>query len=339
MSDQSSGQESGIINPTEITETDYDSLSGINEFLDNVTRGNSYIIPLERLLRLNGNMKRGKYVNRKINEALERRGLVSEPPVERADYYGSVIIHDPRDRVTSGSVGLPISAFAADQAELVVAKPNDQIGKIKTLMIVNDYSQIPVIDGKNLLGSVTWKSLANNQKLTDCDEARKAISTGGHVADSSDDLFDLVPLIIDDEFIYYRDKKNFIVGVVTASDLAHTFQSSTGPFLRIGEIENRLRMLIDKLPLPQLKAKADPAITRKDGINSARDLTFGEYIRALEDKAIWAQLEIPFDRIICIETLNAVKDVRNDIMHFKNDGSLDEEGSIDKCLNWLRAIG
>jgi len=86
---------------------------------------------------------------------------------------------------------------------------------------------------------------------------------GGHVAESSDDLFDLVPIIVSEEYIYYRDNIQQIKGIVTATDLAQTFQDTTGYFLRIGEIESRLRGLIDKLPLTVIEEKSDKKIVRK----------------------------------------------------------------------------
>lgn len=330
--------ENPIVDATSFTEDDYDSVETLSEFLDLVKPSQPYSIPLERLLRLNGNLRRGKYVTQKINSELESRRLLSEPPIERADYYGTVIIHDPRDKVAPGPVGFPISALSQNEDDLVSAPPTERIGKIKTLMLMNDYSQIPIIDGKNLVGSVTWKSIAQKSDLHVDDEARKAMSSGGHVAESSDDLFELVPRIIAEEFIYFRDNRRQIKGIVTASDLAQTFQETTGHFLRIGEIENRLRALIDKLPLIVIEEKANPGITRKNGIKGARDLTFGEYIRILEDKEIWESLKIPYDRVICVKHLIAIKDVRNDVMHFNSGNVIDADGDIEKSLNWLRAL-
>jgi biopolymer transport protein ExbD len=60
-------------------------------------------------------------------------------------------------------------------------------------------------------------------------------------------------------------------------------------------------------------------------IESVHDLTFGEYIRLLENKDSWERLGISLDRVVFIKRLKEVKDIRNNVMHFDPDGTPEQE--------------
>ena len=50
------------------------------------------------------------------------------------------------------------------------------------------------------------------------------------------------------------------------------------------------------------------------------DLTFGEYIRLLEDPKKWEKIRLGVDRKVFVEELQRVLKIRNDVMHFDPDG-------------------
>ena len=157
------------------------------------------------------------------------------------------------------------------------------------------------------------------------------------MAESSADLIDLVPRILEDEFIYYRDPTGVIVGILTASDLAGAFQINAGPYIRVGEIEARIRQILDRLPLPTLRAFLKDSNVSE--FNGASDMTFGEYVKALKDEEVWSELGLPFDQGSCVATLDKVRLVRNAIMHFGEPTDDDSTRAIDQTLNWLRLVG
>ncbi|MGM7698488.1 CBS domain-containing protein [Microbacterium sp. A84] len=320
-----------------MSETNYETLT---ELLDHVTIDAPQTVELRHLLSLNGNTRRGRFVNAGINEALRTRGLVVEPELDRADYWGTVTVSDRRATTrTVHQVGLPISKIADDAPALTCVGLDDTLERIETLMLMTDFSQIPVMDkhSRNLHGTVTWRSIARSRATGSTDvKARDVMSIGGHVADSSDNLMDLIPVIIEREFIYYKNPSGVIVGIVTASDLAGTFKNSTGPFIRIGEIETRLRVILDRLPVPDLESCTDPNL-RRDDFAGASDMTFGEYIRVLENPKHWKNLSLGLDRSTCIENLKKINDIRNDIMHFRAARDEETDTAVAYCLNWLNA--
>jgi len=55
-------------------------------------------------------------------------------------------------------------------------------------------------------------------------------------------------------------------------------------------------------------------------VKSASDLTFGEYIRLLEQREYWQRLRLSIDRKMFIKDLEKIKDIRNDVLHFRGIG-------------------
>ena len=336
------------VEPQEFTEEMYGSadFSGLNDFLGLVKRGYPWRIDTERFIRLNGNSRRGKIVNGEINEKLKMRGLVCTPSVENADYYGHVIISDPRDELPEPETvaSLPISAFRGEIVDLISCGPEMSARKIQTLMVSDDVSQIPVLsqDKKNLRGVVTWRSIAQYRGSLDEAKATDVMGPHSHVATSSDDFLNLVETIIGQEYVLYRTPDGRVDGIVTASDLAQAFNGTAGIFIQLQELESRLRILLDKSSIPKLKEHLDPKRRNMKRFRGASDMTFGEYLSALADDHVWAATGIAFDQGVCLKLLDEVRNVRNGVMHFSSgpdDESAADSVAITRSLRILREIG
>ena len=133
-------------------------------------------------------------------------------------------------------------------------------------------------------------------------------------------LFDAINDIIHWECVLVRGADEKIMGIVTTSDLSREFRQLTEPFLLLSEIEQQIRALIDRGGF-----SADELSECRDGKDTSRvvskvsDLTFGEYIRLLENPARWERLQLKLDRATFVERLGKIRDIRNDIMHFDPD--------------------
>lgn len=164
------------------------------------------------------------------------------------------------------------------------------------------------------------------------------MDTDFQTARSSDNLLDHIKRIIENEFLFVQDPTGIYVGILTATDLAEGFLATSGPFIKIGEIEHRLRAIVNQLPLPLIQ-QVESSSDHKREIESAADLSFGSYVRILEKAENWHQLGLKFDRATVVKNLREVNAARNDVMHFRPN-ELDPQAveAIDRCLNWLRAI-
>ena len=136
-----------------------------------------------------------------------------------------------------------------------------------------------------------------------------------------------------------RNTSNRICGIVTTSDLSVQFQHLAEPFLLLGEIENHLRRLIDgRFSLSDLRSVRDPADNARP-IESVADLSFGEYARLLQDPARWGRIQIPIDRQVFLRDIDAVRAIRNDVMHFDPDPIDPEDlARLRRVVQFLRQV-
>ena len=58
---------------------------------------------------------------------------------------------------------------------------------------------------------------------------------------------------------------------------------------------------------------------------SVDDLTFGETLRAFENKEVWAKLNLELDRKTVLKNLERVRVIRNHVTHFHPDGISEED--------------
>ncbi len=237
-----------------------------------------------------------------------------------------------------------ISKLAASTHKPVSVSPDTKLEEAVTHMLANDFSQLPVMTSeRDVKGMITWTSIGS----------RLALGRGGLVVrdlmeqhqeirhDAS--LFSAIRIIAEHQYVLVRGSDQKITGIVTASDLNLQFQQLAEPFLLLGEIENHVRRIISKTFTPQeLDAAKDPSDTGRV-IESVADLTFGEYIRLLENTARWEKLNLSIDRKSFIEKLDAVRGIRNDVMHFDPDGIPEEDllslREFARFLQKLQSIG
>ncbi len=101
----------------------------------------------------------------------------------------------------------------------------------------------------------------------------------------------------------------------------------------MGQVESHIRELIaGKFTKKELKEARDPADADRE-VEDVADLTLGEYLRLLQEPKRWGKLGIKLDREKFTAELDAVRDIRNDVMHF------DPDGVGDEALATLRRFG
>jgi CBS domain-containing protein len=215
--------------------------------------------------------------------------------------------------------------------------PSATLAQAITVMLYNDFSQLPVMQGeRDLKGAVSWRSIGRTLALghsclvvRDCLEEATVIS-------SDTSLFSAIPTIVEKEYVLIRDSANRISGIVTTTDLSLQFRQLAEPFLLLGEIENHLRRLSDgRFTLNEVSSVKDPADTARQ-IADLADLTLGEHIRLLEKPERWSALGLSIDRGEFVRYLNDVRDIRNDVMHFDPDGVAPED--LSKLRRFTRLL-
>jgi CBS domain-containing protein len=294
--------------------------------------------------------RRGYWIVRWIRNALNKAKLKTEPDFESA-YIGSLMTfsllpestaeEEPAQALeetvtlpavtctgeapTSGPASYADPTYrisklgAANRSPLCVA-PDATVQEAVTAMLSNDFSQLPVMTGeREVKGMISWTSIGTRLALGKNGTYARELMDVHHEIRADASLFQAIPIIIQHQYVLIRGSDNRITGIVTASDLSLQFQQLAEPFLLLGEIENHIRrILANKFSASDLVGARDPSDTERV-VTEVADLTFGEYIRLLENPEHWKKLNLPIDRQIFIKQLDRIREIRNDVMHFDPD--------------------
>jgi CBS domain-containing protein len=331
-------------------------------------------VRLRTFLKWFGAFRRGSWIVYSIRSALKRASLITMPDFNSVDINASIrFALAPKVVEVSGSaaghstviadavliteqespspvsigIGDPtyrLSKLDAAQNKPLSIAPDKPLADAITLMLSNDYSQLPVMTTERTVkGIISWRSVG----------ARLALGKGGpFVRDFMDEAFEIgadrslfaaLATIIQQDYVLVRDAEGKISGIVTTADLSWQFQQLTEPFLLLGEIENHVRRLMDgKYTKDELATAKDPGDTERE-IADVSDLSFGEYVRFLQHATSWTKLGLPIERSLFVADLDAVRLIRNEVMHFDPDPlppeALQTLRRVAKFLGALQSFG
>ena len=225
---------------------------------------------------------------------------------------------------------------AANRPNEVLTITRDKtVEEATTLMMIHRYSQLPVTqDMRRIDGMISWRSMGRVRARGDaCAFVRDCLEPV-RIIDQDAPFFEAVDTITEKEVVLVRGQDRTITGIVTTSDLSREYHQKTAPFLLLGEVEDRIRLLIDQNLAAEVKKMENRGDDGRD-IEHASDLTFGEYVRLLESRDNWKKLHLAIDRKLFVGLLNDVREVRNDVMHFRPDSSEPENLGKVRMLHRL----
>lgn len=290
--------------------------------------------------------RRGTNVNWQIRRVLEQAGLETQPDFEWTyldAWLRFIPVGSDEDRETASTIYRIDGLEAANHKPLSV-KPDVKIRVATTIMLKNEYSQLPVMTSeREVKGAISWTSIGSRLVLgRECEFVRECMDSA-QVIDADSSLFKAIGIITEHNYVLIRASDKTICGIVTATDLSLQFRDLAEPFLLIGECEHLLRRLLHGKfrveDLEQAKNPNDPDRT----VAGVADLTFGEYKRLLEHEDRWRRLDLAVDRRQFIEQLDRVREIRNDIMHFDPQGvdptAMNDLRKFTRFLQELRRLG
>ena len=212
--------------------------------------------------------------------------------------------------------------------------PDATFDQAITLMRLNDYSQIAVLEGRHkLLGAVSWRSIADVRHRLPAATLRDAIAPAQE-AKFDDELIDVLDRLYQHDFVLVRDERNVFAGIVTTADVASAYGSLATPFFLVGEIDRRLRWLIvQTFSTEEVARICDSSGLR---IKTADDLGFGDYEWLLQNPEHWERLGWPLDRSVFVQRLKEIREQRNDMMHFNPDPLPPE--AVPKMRHFLKLL-
>lgn len=227
----------------------------------------------------------------------------------------------------------------AATAGVVDINPAAPLRDAVTKMLVNDFSQLPVVNGHKFLGVISWKSIGARMALGSPHELVKDCKEDAEPIAPDAPLLSAVERVAADDYVVVQKRNQPISGIVTASDFSLQFKAMAEPFLLIGEIEQGIRAIL----APKFSRKdLQQALSREEqewrgkGVD---DLTVGEYIVLLQRPGAWETLGLALDPDEFRSGLERVRSIRNRVMHFDPTG-LDERevGYLREFARFLRRL-
>lgn len=262
--------------------------------------------------------------------------LVQKPKKNASEDTKSSLVEEARHSDPT----YKISKLEAANQGVVSVRPDESLEKVTTIMMAKDFSQIPVMTNeRDVKGVVSWRSIGSRLALVDRKPTAKDYMDPAYEVRHSDSMFDLISMIVQRDYVLVRGIDARVTGIITGSDLSVQFQQISEPFLLLSEIENLLRLIIDnRFDLSELQdCKHDADDDRN--IKGVADLTFGEYIRLLENEDRWEKFGVQIDRVTFCKGLDDVRRIRNDVMHFDPDGvTPDDLERLRDCTKFLRRL-
>lgn len=217
---------------------------------------------------------------------------------------------------------------------------SDSLDKAITLMMMNNYSQLPVMGGaRKIIGYISWETIGEaRSKGIDTNEVKDYKRDSIRVFRRDIPLMLAIREIYKNDFIVVIENDGTPCGIVTTADVSSQFLTWTEPFVMLEQIENQVRHLLDeKILLEDLKK-----VCQEEGreVNAIDDLTFGEYQRLFENPKHWERIGLKsVDRTLFVKMFDDVRNIRNDVMHFDPEG-IDETSreKLKSMANFLNKL-
>jgi len=278
--------------------------------------------------------KRGWIVCENILRELHSRHLTTIPHI-RSPYWVDYEVEfhkvDSDSQLENDYINDPVERVGRLEPARIkptTVSPSDSLEKARTLMMLNEFSQLPVINGdREVKGIISWRSIAESltirgesPQVKDCIESHVEIGI-------DEPLFKAIGLVRDNDVVIVKDSQKCICGIITASDLNDQFRILAEPFLLVCEIENGVRKLLSgKFDITTLRASrehGDPS-----NIIGVSNLTFSEYITLINKDDNWTQLNLALGKKEFSAKLERVRVIRNSIMHFHPEGIEDDDTKL-----------
>jgi predicted transcriptional regulator len=311
-----------------------------------------------------GSKRRGRWIVSVIREALDKLNLSTEPDFDSTYIDGPVTFIPKAPKTVAATATIKTEASVSADAVLIMADsataalemsidPTYRIGRLDianrplssvspdaaitqaiTIMLTNDFSQVPVMTSeREVKGLFSWKSLGSRwSQGHNCTRVGEAMDQHSEISTDAS-IFTAIDLLRQHDCVLVRDSTKKISGIITSYDISVTFRELAEPFLILDEIENHIRRLIEgNFTKEELGAARDLSDPERQ-VEGVKDLTLGECMRLLENPAGWEKLALRIDRTVFIKDLDEIRRIRNDVMHFDPEGT--DESDLKKLRDFV----
>lgn len=247
---------------------------------------------------------------------------------------------------------LRVNRLLPDNQDLVTVPPDATVAEAMKLLEEHNFSQLPVVVGNEVLGVFSYRSFSTRLlatpefvgvALTDLtvDEFREKLNYA-HVSAEVRSTFDA--LDADDAILV--GEPNRLQGIVTAVDLLRYLYRVAEPFILLQEIELALRRLmrvcVSDEELKECVKNSLLQYYQEEKLPSTiEEMTFNDYVQIIGDGRNWPKFTPVFgnnsglQRKLTRRRLEEIRDLRNDVFHFKREITQSDRNKLIEYRDWL----
>ena len=213
------------------------------------------------------------------------------------------------------------------------------------LMMEHDYSQLPVVNsGGEVVGIISGDSIAKGLNLLGIKAAQLRVSNAcmpTRTFQLDSEIEDLMETLRDTFSVPVVDDRGRPIGIVTNCDTTAYFHSRAEAMMDVEDVETSLKDCIRADIAPNCGDVSDSEITVKLTPRSPEKtfdrLSFNDYISMFMHSSRWPRVASVVDlrESACRKMLEEVRDIRNDLFHFRRDISAERRYALKYCRNWL----
>ena len=248
-------------------EPQLDPAARLDQIADRLREGSDAgTATVRELLSWFGAQRRGFYIVNHIRDALMDAGLETKPdffdqyidgPIEFAlrQLPESVAAAEKPDALVANGRTTPplndptyrIGKLPAAHNVPVSVKPNDTINTVLTIMLLRDFSYVPVMTSqREAKGVISAELICNRFAAGKPPSEAKDCAGEPNIVGENTSLFDAMDGILRNGYVLVRDIANSIIGIVTAYDVGVQFRVLSEPYLLLSEVENHIRHVIER---------------------------------------------------------------------------------------------
>jgi CBS domain-containing protein len=242
-----------------------------------------------------------------------------------------------------------VKQVVPEEQELVTFEPEKSVGEALTAMLERNLSQVPVVEGEEVLGVFSFRSFASGvQRLPVKEKEILDLPVEefledlrfAHISDELPDLLD--EFDIKDAVLVGAQER--LQGIVTTFDALRYFYNVASPYVILREIELSIRELIRaSVDQEQLVSCIEKSLGKhyrdqnRDIPKVLEELTFNDYVTLVRFGGTWNLFRPAFGGTTntTYTRLRDLPDLRNAVFHFKRDLTAGEYDTLRDCRDYL----
>ncbi len=241
-----------------------------------------------------------------------------------------------------------VNRLLPEDQEVLKIPPEMKVSEALQIMAQNHFSQLPVVEKNEVLGVFSYRSFAKGvakistkEKELPKDLAVEEFIEQLHFARVSDEFHTLFHELDKKDSVLVGDPER-LQGIITAMNVLHYLYNVANHFVLLEEIELALRALIRRaVDYEKLNLCIQESLSNfyENGKlpQHLEDMTFNDYIMLIIHGENWEYFQPIFrgTRERLRARLEPIRELRNEIFHFRREISNQEIQDLLECREWL----